>query len=302
MPSSTPGVDGCITAAASFVYVVSLYCGAGYHDLPFETSTSSVVLGIDFEQEMRACFSAFHPKARVLNIDIGLPTIGQVIEAIRQLVPLGSRLHVNACLPCNHSSGASGNRNHYMTRYHVVVFFDIVRLLRPLYALSWFSENINVRAFKEPMKLLFPSAQHVVLCSSKCSFERRNRAYFASGAPIDLGALRALGAGGTVQACFNLPDGVYEMKSASTKYLAHEPSWKDVNSPSPTLTTNGLYLRRRDGTRHPWLLPGWALAQLRCLPPPPPCLNVVPQRRAVSRAVTAAVSVAVAEQVTKRTP
>ena len=48
---------------------------------------------------------------------------------------------------------------------------------------------------------------------------------------------RALGAGGTVQACFNLPDGVYEMKSASTKYLAHEPSWKDVNSPSPTLTS-----------------------------------------------------------------
>ena len=70
---------GTATAAAVFVYVVSLYCGAGYLDLPFETSTSKVVLGIDFETDMRACFQAFHPNARVLNIDIGLHTVVGVI-------------------------------------------------------------------------------------------------------------------------------------------------------------------------------------------------------------------------------
>ena len=287
-----------VTEPASFVYVVSLYCGAGYHDLPFETGTSKVVLGIDFEQDMLACFRAFHPNARVLNIDIGLPTVLDVVEAIGQVVPRGANLHVNACLPCNHSSGTSGRRKHYKTHYHVVVWHDIVRLLQTSYNLSWFSENINVTAFKAPMRQLFPDAQHVVVCSSNFSFERRNRAYFASGEPMDLCVLRAIRGGGTVRDCFKLRDGVYEMKSASTKFLGHEPSWKDANAPSPTLTTNGLYLRRRDGTKHPWLLPGWALAQLRGLPPPPSHLNIVTQRRAVARAVTAAVSVTVAKQVT----
>lgn len=289
---------GTVAAAAVLVYVVSLYCGAGYLDLPFETRTSKVVLGIDFESDMRACFQAFHPNARVLNMNIGLHNVVDVIRAIRELVPPGARLHLNACLPCNHSSGTSGKRKHYLTQYHVVVLYDIVQLLDPLYALTWFSENINAAAFKDPMKRLFPSAQHVVMCSSHFSCERRTRAYFASGSPIDLRALHCLkNAGGTVRSCFSLPDGVYEMKSASTKYLKHEQSWKDVNAPSPTLTTNGLYLRRRDGTVHPWLLPGWALAQLRGLRPPPTFMNVVPQRKAVSRAVTHAVSVVVARQV-----
>ena len=289
---------GTVAAAAVLVYVVSLYCGAGYLDLPFETRTSKVVLGIDFESDMRACFQAFHPNARVLNMNIGLHNVVDVIRAIRELVPPGARLHLNACLPCNHSSGTSGKRKHYLTQYHVVVLYDIVQLLDPLYALTWFSENINAAAFKDPMKRLFPSAQHVVMCSSHFSCERRTRAYFASGSPIDLRALHCLkNAGGTVRSCFSLPDGVYEMKSASTKYLEHEPSWVDVNAPSPTLTTNGLYLRRRDGTVRPWLLPGWALAQLRDLRAPPSFLNKVPQRRAVSRAVTNAVSVVVARQV-----
>ena len=284
-------------AAAVLVYVVSLYCGAGYLDLPFETVRSKVVLGIDFETDMRACFQAFHPNARVLNMNIGLKTVVDVIRAIRELVPPGARLHLNACLPCNHSSGTSGTRKHYLTQYHVVVLYDIVQLLDPVYALTWFSENINSAAFTDPMKRLFPSAQHVIVCSSHFSCERRTRAYFASGSPIDLRALHCLNAGGTVQSCFSLPDGVYQMKSASTKHLKHEPSWVDVNAPSPTLTTNGLYLRRRDGTVRPWLLPGWALAQLRDLPPPPSFLNKVPQRKAVSRAVTNAVSVVVARQV-----
>ena len=289
---------GTVAAAAVLVYVVSLYCGAGYLDLPFETGRSKVVLGIDFETDMRACFQAFHPNVRVLNMNIGPHNVVDVIRAIRELVPPGGRLHLNACLPCNHSSGTSGKRKHYLTQYHVVVLYDIVQLLDPLYALTWFSENINAAAFKDPMKRLFPSAQHVVMCSSHFSSERRTRAYFASGSPIDLRALHCLkNAGGTVRSCFSLPDGVYEMKSASTKYLEHEQSWKDVNAPSPTLTTNGLYLRRRDGTVHPWLLPGWALAQLRGLRPPPTFMNVVPQRKAVSRAVTHAVSVVVARQV-----
>ena len=42
---------GTVAAAAVLVYVVSLYCGAGYLDLPFETRTSKVVLGIDFESD-----------------------------------------------------------------------------------------------------------------------------------------------------------------------------------------------------------------------------------------------------------
>ena len=54
---------------------------------------------------------------------------------------------------------------------------------------------------------------------------------------MDLRALRYLDAGGTVQSCFSLPDGVNEMKSASTTYLKHEPPWVDVNAPSPTPTT-----------------------------------------------------------------
>ena len=115
---------GTVTAAVVFfVYVVSLYCGAGYLDLPFETSTSKVVLGIDFETDMRACFQAFHPNARVLNIGIGLHTVVGVIGAIRELVPPGARLHLNACLPCNHSSGTSGKRNRYLTQYHAVVLY-----------------------------------------------------------------------------------------------------------------------------------------------------------------------------------
>ena len=211
---------GTVAAAAVLVYVVSLYCGAGYLDLPFETRRSKVVLGIDFETDMRACFQAFHPNARVLNMNIGLHNVVDVIRAIRELVPPGARLHLNACLPCNHSSGTSGKRKHYLTQYHVVVLYDIVQLLDPLYALTWFSENINAAAFKDPMKRLFPSAQHVVMCSSHFSCERRTRAYFASGSPIDLRALHCLkNAGGTVRSCFSLPDGVYEMKSASTKYL-----------------------------------------------------------------------------------
>ena len=121
MQRSTTGTVDDATGAASFVYVVSLYCGAGYHDLSFETDTSKVVLGIDFEEDMLACFHAFHPKARVLNIDIGLPTVLDVVGAIEQLVPRGASLRVNACLPCNHSSGTSGRRKHYKTHYHVVV-------------------------------------------------------------------------------------------------------------------------------------------------------------------------------------
>jgi len=148
---------------------------------------------------MQACFQASHPNARVLNIDIGLHTVVGVIGAIRELVPPGARLHLNACLPFNHSSGTSGKRNHYLTQYHVVVLYDIVRLLGPLYALTWFSENINVAAFKDTMTRLFPSAQHVVVCSSHFSCERRTRAYFASGSPMDLRALHCRDAGGTVQ-------------------------------------------------------------------------------------------------------
>ena len=100
---------GTVAAAAVLVCVVSLYCGAAYLDLSFETSTSKVVLGIDFETEMRDCFQAFHPNARVLNIKIGLHNVVGVIRAIRELVPPGARLHLNACLPCNHSSGTSGS-------------------------------------------------------------------------------------------------------------------------------------------------------------------------------------------------
>ena len=104
---------GTGAAAAVLVYVVSLYCGAGYLDLPFETGRSKVVLRINFETDMRACFQAFHPNARVLNMNIGLQTVVDVIRAIRELVPPGARLHLKACLPCNHSSGTSGKRKHY---------------------------------------------------------------------------------------------------------------------------------------------------------------------------------------------
>ena len=48
MPGTAMGTIDDVTEPASFVYVVSLYCGAGYHDLPFETGTSKVVLGVDF--------------------------------------------------------------------------------------------------------------------------------------------------------------------------------------------------------------------------------------------------------------
>ena len=135
------------------------------------------------------------------------------------------------------------------------------------------------------------------MCSSRFSFEKRKRAYFASGPPIDLNALLELQGGGTVQDFFKLGPDEYEMKSGSTKYLAHEKSWRDVTGPAPTLTTNGLYLRRVDGTLHPWLVPGPALAKLRCLRAPPTKLTIVAQRQAVSRAVTGTVSQVIARQV-----
>jgi hypothetical protein len=281
----------------AFVHVVSLYCGGGYHDIPFETATASVVLGVDNEKRMLECFEQFHPNAKTLNMTLSVSAVPDVLGAIRGCVPSNARLHLNACLPCNYSSGTSGRRRHHITTEHVLILFDIVEALKHEFSLTWFSENIPAATYVTPMRLLFPSAQHVVVCSSRFSYEKRKRAYFASGPPMDLNELVRLTGGGTVQECFSLRPNEYQMKSGSTKYLAHEKSWRDVTGPAPTLTTNGLYLRRVDGTLHPWLVPGPALARLRCLRAPPANLPVVAQRQAVSRAVTGAVSRVVARQV-----
>ena len=281
----------------AMVHVVSLYCGGGYHDIPFENAKGNVVLGVDNEKRMLECFEHFHPNATTLNMTLKVGAVDAVLGAIRGRVPSTERLHLNACLPCNYSSGASGRRRHHLTTEHVLILFDIIEVLKLEYSLTWFSENINVTAYVTPMRMLFPSAQYVAVCSSRFSFEKRKRAYFASGPPIDLNALLDLQGGGTVQDCFKLRPGEYEMKSGSTKYLAHEESWRDVTRPAPTLTTNGLYLRRVDGTLHPWLVPGPALAKLRCLRAPPTKLTVVAQRQAVSRAVTGTVSQVIARQV-----
>ena len=283
--------------ATAVVHVVSLYCGGGYHDIPFQNAKANVVLGVDNEKRMLECFEYFHPNAKSLNMTLSVSAVPDVLRAIRECVPRSAKLHLNACLPCNYSSGVSGRRRHHLTTEHVLILFDIIDVLKRDYSLTWFSENIQVAAYVTPMRLLFPSAQHVDVCSSRFSFEKRKRSYFASGPPIDLTELMDLRGGGTVEECFSLRPNEYEMKSGSAKYLAHEKSWRDVRGPAPTLTSNGLYLRRVDGTLHPWLVPGPALAKLRCLRAPPTKLTIVAQRQAVSRAVTGTVSEVIARQV-----
>ena len=286
-------------------YVVGLYCGAAYHEVPFaQQQDCEVVRLYDVESDMCKLAELFFrrggPRGDVVKqFDIRAETVPELHADVLSAVPEGERqwLHLNAGLPCNDGSKVNPRRDENRLIEHVATFFIIVQRMRSSFEkVTWFVEDVNCSAFVMAMKGLFPGAAHVVVDSARFTPERRVRAYFASP-EFDLDALLQLDGGCTVEKWLQLDskNGPYEMRSGSSGSKAN-CTWLSVARHAPTLTSNGL-LGRNARTGEEWRVPSATMEAMRSLEPLPHTGDsIVARRKAVSRAITGQVSRAIAAQ------
>ena len=241
-------------------YVVGLYCGAAYHEVPFaQQQECEVVRLYDVESDMCKLAELFFRRGGlrgdvVKQFDIRAETVPELhAYVVLSAVPEGERqwLHLNAGLPCNDGSKVIPRRdeNNRLIE-HVATFFIIVQRMRSSFEkVAWFVEDVNCLAFVMSMKGLFPGAAHVVVDSARFTPERWVRAYFASP-EFDLDALLQLDGGCTVEKWLQLDSkkGPCEMRSGSSGSKAN-CTWLSVARHAPTLTSNGLLVETRAPVR-----------------------------------------------------